>query len=87
LQIARGVQNKVLEAMAARCPVVVSKGALTGIDAEDGRHLVCAETPAEWIAACVGLAQDRARARRMGDGGARADAAQPRVGEPVRPAG
>jgi sugar transferase (PEP-CTERM/EpsH1 system associated) len=66
LQIARGVQNKVLEAMAARCPVVVSQAALTGIDAEDGTHLLCAETPAEWVAACTSLAQDRERARRIG---------------------
>jgi len=67
LLIARGIQNKVLEAMAARCPVVLTKAALTGIGAEDGTHVVCAETPAEWIAACAGLARDRARARRIGD--------------------
>ena len=67
LQIARGVQNKVLEAMAARCAVVLSKGALTGIDADDGTHLIVADTPAEWIAACCMLAQDRPRARRIGD--------------------
>lgn len=66
LRIARGVQNKVLEAMAACCPAVVSREALTGIDAEDGRHLIRAETPAEWIAACAGLARDRSRARAMG---------------------
>jgi sugar transferase (PEP-CTERM/EpsH1 system associated) len=67
LQIARGIQNKVLEAMAARCAAVVSKAAMTGIEAEDGRHLICAETPAEWIAACAGLARDRPRARRIGE--------------------
>jgi hypothetical protein len=40
---------------------------LPGIDAEDGEHLICAETPPEWIAACVRLAEDRPLARRIGD--------------------
>lgn len=66
LQIARGVQNKVLEAMAMAKPVVVSKGAMTGIAARSGEHLMCAESPSEWIEACVGLIRDPDRARRMG---------------------
>ncbi len=37
LEIARGVQNKVLEAMAMARPVVLSDEAATGIDAVDGR--------------------------------------------------
>jgi sugar transferase (PEP-CTERM/EpsH1 system associated) len=66
LRIARGIQNKVLEAMAMAMPIVVSSGALTGIRARSGEHLVCADTPGEWIAACVGLVGDRDRARRLG---------------------
>ncbi|WP_340587548.1 TIGR03087 family PEP-CTERM/XrtA system glycosyltransferase [Erythrobacter alti] len=43
LTIARGVQNKVLEAMAmARC-VLLSPEAATGIDAEHGKHFVIGE--------------------------------------------
>lgn len=38
LTIARGVQNKVLEAMAMARPVVLSPEAATGIDAGDGVH-------------------------------------------------
>lgn len=38
LQIARGVQNKVLEAMAMARPVVLTPEAATGIDAIDGEH-------------------------------------------------
>ncbi len=38
LRIARGVQNKVLEAMAMARPVVVSPAAAEGIDAENGAH-------------------------------------------------
>lgn len=38
MTIARGVQNKVLEAMAMSCLVVLSEQAATGIDAVDGKH-------------------------------------------------
>jgi sugar transferase (PEP-CTERM/EpsH1 system associated) len=43
LRIARGIQNKVLEAMAMATPVVVSPQALEGIDAVPGSELVLAE--------------------------------------------
>jgi len=42
LRIARGVQNKVLEAMAMAKPTVVTPQALEGIDATPGRDLVLA---------------------------------------------
>jgi sugar transferase (PEP-CTERM/EpsH1 system associated) len=42
LRIARGVQNKVLEAMAMGRPTLVTPQALEGIDAEPGRELVLA---------------------------------------------
>jgi polysaccharide biosynthesis protein PslH len=46
LRLARGVQNKVLEAMAMARPVVASASAAQGIDAVDGRDLVVADDPA-----------------------------------------
>ncbi|VXC20260.1 TIGR03087 family PEP-CTERM/XrtA system glycosyltransferase [Massilia sp. 9I] len=46
LRIARGIQNKVLEAMAMATPVVVSPQALEGIDAEPGKELVLAQDAA-----------------------------------------
>lgn len=49
LQIARGVQNKVLEALAAGKPTVVSPQALEGIDAQPNQHLMLALAPAEWV--------------------------------------
>jgi sugar transferase (PEP-CTERM/EpsH1 system associated) len=55
LQIARGVQNKVLEAMAVAKPVVVSPQALVGIRAEGGKHLCVAKSPDEWARICLEL--------------------------------
>jgi sugar transferase (PEP-CTERM/EpsH1 system associated) len=66
LRIARGIQNKVLEAMAMAMPIVVSSGALTGIRARSGEHLICAETPQEWSDACIRLVRDRGEASRLG---------------------
>jgi sugar transferase (PEP-CTERM/EpsH1 system associated) len=43
LRIARGIQNKVLEAMAMARPVVASAEAFEGIDAEPGTDLAVAE--------------------------------------------
>ncbi len=50
LQIARGVQNKVLEAMAMARPVLVSSQALEGLHAEPGRDLLTADDPAAMVA-------------------------------------
>jgi sugar transferase (PEP-CTERM/EpsH1 system associated) len=49
LRIARGIQNKVLEAMAMATPVVVSPQALEGIDAVPGSELVLAEDAAGFV--------------------------------------
>jgi sugar transferase (PEP-CTERM/EpsH1 system associated) len=43
LKLARGIQNKVLEAMAMARPVVASPAAFEGIEAEPGRHLLVAD--------------------------------------------
>jgi sugar transferase (PEP-CTERM/EpsH1 system associated) len=67
LMIARGIQNKVLEAMAMARPVVVSNGALTGISAISGHHLISAESTADWSEHCIALIRDPARARQMGN--------------------
>jgi sugar transferase (PEP-CTERM/EpsH1 system associated) len=45
LRVARGLQNKVLEAMAMRVPVVASPAAAQGISAAAGRDLVVAADP------------------------------------------
>ena len=53
LNIARGTQNKILEAMAMGVPVVTSRVAAGGVDAEAGAHLVVADSPTEQAAAIL----------------------------------
>jgi sugar transferase (PEP-CTERM/EpsH1 system associated) len=53
LRIARGVQNKVLEAMAMARPVVVTQQAAEGIRAEAGRDFILAQGEAEFAQAVV----------------------------------
>jgi sugar transferase (PEP-CTERM/EpsH1 system associated) len=50
LRIARGIQNKVLEAMAMARPVVASPAAFEGIDAEPGRDLIVASDEGQAVA-------------------------------------
>tara|TARA_R110000772_G_scaffold129051_4_gene237019 strand:- start:36365 stop:37621 length:1257 start_codon:yes stop_codon:yes gene_type:complete len=49
MRIARGVQNKVLEAMAMRLPVLVSTKGLEGIDAKDGDEVLLAESASDYV--------------------------------------
>jgi len=66
LLLARGVQNKLLEAMAMARPVVASSAAATGIDAEAGTHLVVADGAEAMAAAVCSLFEDPVRAAGMG---------------------
>lgn len=66
LRIARGVQNKVLEAMAFGIPVVLTTPAATGIRAEDGAHWIIADDALRIAAAVTALLQDAPRRRQMG---------------------
>lgn len=66
LRIARGIQNKVLEAMAMARAVIVTPDALEGIEAVAGEELVLAEDAAAFAEAAIGLARDPGRAARMG---------------------
>lgn len=50
LLIARGIQNKVLEAMSSQRAVVCSPAAAEGIEAEAGKELILADEPDTWVA-------------------------------------
>jgi sugar transferase (PEP-CTERM/EpsH1 system associated) len=69
LRIARGVQNKVLEALAMGKAVVASPEAIEGIRAEPGVHLLAASSPAEWVEAVTRLLDDGDLRRRLGADG------------------
>jgi sugar transferase (PEP-CTERM/EpsH1 system associated) len=57
LRIARGIQNKVLEAMAMAKPVIASAQALEGIDANIGVEVLLARDAGEFIATILALLQ------------------------------
>ncbi len=60
LEIARGVQNKVLEAMAMARPVLLTPEAATGIDAEDGVHFAVEADDAALVSRALALIADLA---------------------------
>ena len=69
LRLARGVQNKVLEAMSMGRPVVVSAACAEAIDAEPGIELITALTPADFVREIEALLRDPDRAKAVGDAG------------------
>jgi len=71
LRIARGIQNKVLEAMAMGKAVVSSPQALVGLRVEPGVHVLVASTPGEWADLVSRLLNDRDLRRRLGTAGRR----------------
>ncbi|MBK8120762.1 MAG: TIGR03087 family PEP-CTERM/XrtA system glycosyltransferase [Sulfuritalea sp.] len=66
LRIARGIQNKVLEAMAMARPVVASAACAGAIDAAQGSEFLAAADVDEFVARIGGLLADRTSAERIG---------------------
>jgi sugar transferase (PEP-CTERM/EpsH1 system associated) len=66
LRIGRGIQNKVLEAMAMERPVVASAAAFEGIDARRGRDLIAADSAGEQVGAILSLLANPKSAMAMG---------------------
>jgi polysaccharide biosynthesis protein PslH len=66
LCIARGIQNKVLEAMAMAKPVVVSAAAAEGINAKDGQHFIIADDDVAQANAINALLADKSLRHRLG---------------------
>ena len=69
LRVARGLQTKVLTAMASGRPCVVTPCVAEGLGAVPDRELVVAQTPGAFADAVVGLLEDRQRAERIGRAG------------------
>jgi polysaccharide biosynthesis protein PslH len=66
LAIARGVQNKVLEAMAMARPVLVSAAAATGLPGHDGQHFTVANSDQEFAVRALDLLARPLEAQAMG---------------------
>lgn len=66
LRIARGLQNKVLEAMSAGRAVVLTEQAARGIGGRDGVHYAVASQEDHMARTAVSLLDDRGRAVEMG---------------------
>ena len=68
LRIARGVQNKVLEAMAAGKALVASPEAIAGLHATDGEHLHIGKTPQQFAHQVVSLIRNQEARQTLGEG-------------------
>ncbi|MDT7837670.1 TIGR03087 family PEP-CTERM/XrtA system glycosyltransferase [Aquabacterium sp. OR-4] len=66
LRLARGVQNKVLEAMAMARPVVCAAACAEAIAAADGQHLAAATTPDDYVRQIDTLLRDAPAAEALG---------------------
>ena len=71
MRLSRGLQNKVLEALAMGKATVAAPPALAALRAEPGVHLLSAATADEWVDAVCGLLDDRVRRRELGTAGRR----------------
>jgi sugar transferase (PEP-CTERM/EpsH1 system associated) len=69
LNIARGTQNKILEAMAAGVPVVASRVAAGGVDAVANEHFLVASTPEEYAQAVLRILDHAEQRQRLGAAG------------------
>jgi glycosyltransferase involved in cell wall biosynthesis len=60
-----GTRLKILEAFASGCPVISTRKGAEGLSVIDGKHLLFAETPQEFVAATRRLWQDAALRRKI----------------------
>ncbi|MBK1682242.1 TIGR03087 family PEP-CTERM/XrtA system glycosyltransferase [Rhodoferax fermentans] len=69
LRVARGIQNKILEAMAMARPVVASDSCAQAVEAKPEAELLCATTPAHFISQISALLASPERCARVGIAG------------------
>ena len=71
LRLARGVQNKVLEALAMGKATIASPQSLVGLQARGTVPVLTASTPTEWIESVIRLMDDPTLRHRLGSDGRR----------------
>ncbi len=69
LRLARGVQNKVLEAMAMQRPVVTTTKAAEGVGAKDLQHLLVADSPEDIAQSVIELCKNPNARMQLGEAG------------------
>ena len=69
LNIARGTQNKILEAMASGVPVVTSRVAAGGVDAAPDEHFLVASAPGEYAQAVLQILDNPEQRGRLSSAG------------------
>lgn len=69
LRFGSGTRIKILEAWARRLPVVATRLGADGLEAENGRHLLIADSPEDFARACLRLLQDRGLRKYLADEG------------------
>ena len=69
MRVARGVQNKILEAMAMARPVVAAQDCVGAIEAQHGQELIAATTARDYMQAIYTLLSQPERAARVGAAG------------------
>ena len=69
MRVARGVQNKILEAMAMARPVVAAHQCVDSIDARPGHDLLAATIASDYVREIEALLMDSARAVEIGSAG------------------
>ena len=67
LRMARGVQNKVLEAMAMGKPIVTTAAAVQGVSATPGEHLVVSDSALSFAEGIKALFKDNAQREQLGN--------------------
>ena len=67
LRAGSGTRIKILEAFQHRTPVVSTTKGAEGLAVTNGEHLLIADTPEEFAAACLRLSTDEALCRRLAD--------------------
>jgi len=67
LRIARGIQNKVLEAMAAKVPVVATSVAMAGIEATPNRDFLLADESKQFAEHVISLLLNRKKAKQLAE--------------------
>lgn len=68
-RVARGIQNKVLQAMACGLPVLTSPEGAAGIKCIDDEHLKIAKTSSDYLSAINLLLEDKVRYNKMSQAG------------------